>query len=56
MNIHTFFVMKLKEKNDIKKHYASVLKKLDGVLKTIDGLREDPIFIDTIHGEQELKS
>ena len=24
------------------------------VLKTIDGLREDPIFIDTIHGEQEL--
>ena len=54
MNIHTFFVMKLKEKTDIKKHYASVLKKLDGVLKTIDGLREDPIFIDTIHGEQEL--
>ena len=24
------------------------------LLKTIDGLREDPIFIDTIHGEQEL--
>ena len=54
MNIHTFFVMKLKEKTEIKKHYASVLKKLDGVLKTIDGLREDSIFIDTIHGEQEL--
>ena len=54
MNIHTFFVMKLKEKTDIKKHYASVLKKLDCVLKTIDVLREDSIFIDTIHGEQEL--
>ena len=54
MNIHTFFVMKLKEKTDIKKHHASVLKKLDGVLKTIDGLREDSLFIDTIHGEQEL--
>ena len=54
MNIHTYFVMKLKEKTDLKKHHASILKKLDGVLSTIDGLREDPIFIDGIHGEQEL--
>ena len=54
MNLHTIFVMKLKEKTDLKKHHATVLKKLDGLLKTIDGLREDPIFIDTIHGEQEL--
>ena len=46
MNLHTIFVMKLKEKTD--------LKKLDGVLSTIDGLREDPLFIDSIHGEQEL--
>ena len=52
MNLHTIFVMKLKEKTDLKKHHANVLKKLDGLLKTIDGLREDPIFIDTIHGEQ----
>ena len=54
MNIHTFFVMKLKEKTDLKKHHASILKKLDSVLPTIDGLREDPMFIDSIHGEQEL--
>ena len=54
MNLHTVMVMKLKEKTDIKKHKASILKKLDGVLTTIDGLREDPIFIDNIHGEQEL--
>ena len=54
MNLPTIFVMKLKEKTDLKKHHATVLKKLDGLLKTIDGLREDPIFIDTIHGEQEL--
>jgi len=47
MNLHTIFVMKLKEKTDLKKHHATVLKKLDGLLK-------DPIFIDTIHGEQEL--
>ena len=40
MNIHTFFVMKLKEKTDLKKHHASILRKLDGVLSTIDGLSE----------------
>jgi len=54
MNLHTTFVMKLKEKTDLKKHHAGILKKLDGVLRTIDGLREDPLFIDNIHGEQEL--
>jgi len=54
MNLHTYMVMKLKEKTDIKKHKASILKKLDSVLTTIDGLREDPLFIDQIHGEQEL--
>ena len=54
MNLHTYMVMKLKEKTDIKKHKASILKKLDSVLTTIDGLREDPMFIDSIHGEQEL--
>ena len=54
MNIHTYFVMKLKEKTDLKKHHASILKKLDSVLTTIDGLREDHMFIDSIHGEQEL--
>ena len=42
MNIHTYFVMKLREKTDLKKHHASILKKLDGILSTIDGLREDP--------------
>jgi len=46
--------MKLKEKTDVKKHHVNILKKLDTVLKHIDDLREDPLFIDKIHGEQEL--
>ena len=54
MNIHTFFVMKLKEKTDIKKHHSNILRKIDIVLKHIDDLREDPLFIEQIHGEQEL--
>ena len=46
--------MKLKEKTDIKKHHTNVLRKIDTVLKHIDDLREDPLFINNIHGEQEL--
>ena len=47
-------IMKLKEKTDIKKHHANILKKIDYVLKHIDDLREVPLFIEKIHGEQEL--
>ena len=54
MNIHTFFVMKLKEKTDLKKHQATILKKIDSILSTMDGLREDFLLIDIIYGEQEL--
>ena len=46
--------MKLKEKTDIKKQNAVILRKIDSILKNIDDLREDPLFIDNIHGEQEL--
>ena len=46
--------MKLKEKTDIKKHHSNILRKIDIVLKHIDDLREDPLFIEQIHGEQEL--
>mgnify|MGYP001168105420 CR=1 len=54
MNLHTFMIMKLKEKTDIKKHHSNILRKIDSVLKHIDDLREDPLFIEQIHGEQEL--
>ena len=46
--------MKLKKKLNIKKHHANILRKVDTVLKHIDDLREDPLFIENIHGEQEL--
>ena len=43
-------------KNDPKNanHHVGVVKKLDGVLKVIKDLQEDPLFISNIHGEQEL--
>ena len=39
---------------DMKNHYKLVVQNLENILKNIDTLREDPLFIDNIHGEQEL--
>ena len=39
---------------NMKKHYKHVVQNLENILKSIDTLREDPLFIDNIHGEQEL--
>jgi hypothetical protein len=34
--------------------YESIVTKLELILNTLDDLMEDPLFMDTIHGEQEL--
>ena len=34
--------------------YAEILNKLESILNTLDDLMEDPVFMDTIHGEQEM--
>ena len=47
-------IVDMKKKVPLETHYAGVTKKLDAVLKTIEDLLEDPLFIDNIHGEQEL--
>tara|TARA_R100000008_G_scaffold10014_1_gene5037 strand:+ start:2867 stop:3124 length:258 start_codon:yes stop_codon:yes gene_type:complete len=44
----------MKESKDMVKHHKDVVKKLDSILINIDTLLEDPLFIDNIHGEQEL--
>tara|TARA_Y100001963_G_scaffold15289_1_gene19025 strand:+ start:151 stop:402 length:252 start_codon:yes stop_codon:yes gene_type:complete len=36
------------------KHHQAVVKKLVSIINNIEILQEDPIFIDGIHGEQEL--
>lgn len=42
-------------KNQINEQNARILLKLEGILNTIDELFENPIFIDGIDGEQELR-
>jgi len=36
------------------KHHQTVVKKLVSIINNVEILQEDPIFIDGIHGEQEL--
>ena len=40
-------------KDKVKSHQA-VVKKLVSIINNVEILQEDPIFIDGIHGEQEL--
>ena len=53
MNLHTHMVKTLKKKSLTDQH-SLIVGKVDDILKTIEDLMEDPLFIDGIHGEQEL--
>ncbi len=53
-NLYTYMIKTMKQSRDMAKHYQSVVKKLDSILINLDILMEDPLFIDNIHGEQEL--
>ena len=44
----------MKASKDMVKHHQDVVKKIDSMLTNIEILMEDPLFIDNIHGEQEL--
>ena len=44
----------MKQNTDMFKHHKGVVKRLDSILKDVEILMEDPLFIDGIHGEQEL--
>ena len=53
MNFHAHMVQTLK-KTSKATHHSAIVDQVDGILKTIEDLMEDPLFIDGIHGEQEL--
>ena len=52
--MYTVVMNNMKKKVSLPTHYKGVVKKIDAMLTSIDELREDPLFIDKIHGEQEL--
>ena len=53
-NLYNYILTAMKQSKDIVKHHQSVVKKLTSILNNLEILQEDPIFIDGIHGEQEL--
>jgi len=53
-NLYTYMITAMKQTKDMVKHHKSVVSKLDSILINLDILMEDPLFIDNIHGEQEL--
>ena len=40
--------------NTKESHYEKIVETVDSMLRDIDELMEDPLFINNIHGEQEL--
>ena len=52
MNIHSYMLSTLEPTKD--SHYVKIVETVDSMLRDIDELMEDPLFINNIHGEQEL--
>ena len=52
MNIHKYMLATLEPTKE--SHYAQIVETVDSMLRDIDELMEDPLFINNIHGEQEL--
>ena len=54
MNLHTFAINAMREDMAVEKRYQSILETLETAYRCLEDLMDDPIFLDTIHGEQEL--
>ena len=50
MNIHKYMLSTLEPTKE--KHYVKIVETIDSMLRDIDELMEDPLFINNIHGEQ----
>ena len=54
MNLHTFAIAKMKESCTVEKRFQSIIQTFDTAYRCLEDLMDDPIFLDTIHGDQEL--
>ena len=41
--------------NNLKNEFESIQRRLDAITNELDELLENPVFINTIHGEQEMQ-
>jgi len=54
MNLHTYALRKMKEDCSVERRFESIVQTLETAYRCLEDLMDDPIFLDTIHGEQEL--
>jgi hypothetical protein len=54
VNLYTWRVQTLAKPDTIEKRYQEIIGSLDQIMTTLEDLMEDPLFVDNIHGEQEL--
>ena len=54
MNLHTVVIKAMKKSDALASHHETIVTKLQELYLAIKDLMEDPLFIDNIHGEQEL--
>ena len=54
MNLHTYALRKMKEDCSVERRFQSIIQTLETAYRCLEDLMDDPIFRDTIHGEQEL--
>jgi len=47
-------ISSLKKDTEKDNHYGKIVLTLESMLRDISDLMEDPLFVDNIHGEQEL--
>ena len=54
MNLHTWWTKTVAQTDTLDVRFQNIMDKIDLVMTTIEDLIEDPVFMDNIHGEQEL--
>ena len=55
MNLHTYAIRTMKEDGClVEKRFQAIVETLETAYRCLEDLMDDPIFLDTIHGDQEL--
>ena len=54
MNLYSYAIRTMAQSDSIDKRLQAINEKVHAVINLLDDLLEDPLFLDNIHGEQEL--
>ena len=54
MNLYTLTISNMASDPSFENRFGQIYQSLNAIYETLDDLMEDPLFIDNIHGEEEL--